>query len=146
LKDGRLRNHACNIHKVARECGVILLDWQHHSPTSRKARECYCKPTLREIGRRYGEEHLRLVLMLVTGNKRNAGELFADVLKAVSRLLIANPELVRRPSLVSDFDAIDLGALRRDAKAMKYGMATSDEILVALRMQFGLWPYRGEAA
>lgn len=88
-------NRPINIHKIARECGVILRDWQHHSPTSRRARECFCKPTLREIGRRYGEEHLRLVLMLVTGNKRNAGELYADVLKAVSRLLLANPELVR---------------------------------------------------
>ncbi|PST19734.1 hypothetical protein C7U61_14685 [Rhizobium sp. JAB6] len=138
--------HSCDIHKVARQCGVLLRDWRHHSPSSRKARECYCKPTVREIGRRYGEEHLRLVLMLVTGSQRNADELFADVLKAVSRLLIANPELVRRPTLISDFNAIDLGALRRGAKAMKYGMATSDEILVALRMQFGLWPYRGEAA
>lgn len=139
-------SQSCDIHKVARQCGVLLRDWRHHSPTSRKARECYCKPTVREIGRRYGEDHLRLVLMLVTGSKPNAGELFADVLKAVSKLLIANPELVRRASLVTDFNAIDLGAIRRGAKAMKYGMATSDEILVALRMQFGLWPYQGEAA
>jgi hypothetical protein len=135
-----------NIHKVARECGVTLRDWKHHSPTSRRSRECYCKPTVREIGRRYGEDHLRLVLMLVTGNPRNAGELYADVLKAVSRLLIANPDLIRRPSLVSDFNAVDLGSLRRGARTMKYGMAMSDEILVALRMQFGLWPYQGEAA
>ncbi|MGO6697613.1 hypothetical protein ACCS54_35825 [Rhizobium johnstonii] len=89
---------------------------------------------------------MHLVLMLLTGSPRNAEQLYADVLKAVSRLLIANPELVRRSSLVSDFNAIDLGALRRGARSMKYGMATSDEILVALRMQFSLWPYRGEAA
>lgn len=139
-------NQLVNIHKVARECGVILRDWQHHSPTSRRARECFCKPTVREIGRRHGEDHLRLVLMLITGNSRNAGELYADVLKAVSRLLVGNPDLVRRPSLVDDFNTIDIGALRRGARSMKYGMATSDEILVALRMQFGLWPYRGEAA
>lgn len=125
---------------------MILRDWQHHSPTSRRSRECFCKPTVREIGRRHGEDHLRLVLMLITGSSINAAELYADVLKAVSRLLIANPELVRRPSLVSDFNAVDLGALRRGARSMKYGLATSDEILVALRMQFGLWPYRGEAA
>lgn len=139
-------SHTVNIHKVARECGVILRDWHHHSPTSRRARECFCKPTVREIGRRYGEEHLRLVLMLITGNTRNASELYADVLKAVSRLLIANPDLVRRPTLISDFNAIDFGALRRGARSMKYGMAMSDEILVALRQQFGLWPYPGEKA
>ncbi|XKM41254.1 hypothetical protein A4U53_010930 [Rhizobium ruizarguesonis] len=84
--------------------------------------------------------------MLLTGSPRNAEQLYSDVLKAVSRLLIANPDLIRRPSLVADFNALDLGALRRGARSMKYGMATSDEILVALRMQFGLWPYRGEAA
>lgn len=138
--------HSVNIHKVARECGVTLRDWKHHSPTSRRSRECYCKPTVREIGRRYGEDHLRLVLMLVTGTPRNAEQLYSDVLKAVSRLIVANPDLIRRPSLVADFDAVDLGALRRGARTMKYGMAMSDEILVALRMQFGLWPYQGEAA
>lgn len=138
--------HSCNIFKVARECGVILRDWRHHSPTSRKGRECFCKPTVREIGQRHGEDHLRLVLMLITGNPRNSGELYADVIKAVSRLLAANPDLMRRPSLVSDFNQIDLSAMRRGARSMKYGMAASDEILGALRMHFGLWPYRGEAA
>ncbi|WP_431322207.1 hypothetical protein [Rhizobium sp. YTU87027] len=139
-------NRSVNIYKIARECGVTLREWKHHSPTSRRARECFCKPTVREIGRRHGEQHLRLVLMLITGNSRNAGELYADVLKAVSRLLIANPDLVRRPSLVSDFNAIDFGATRRGARSMKYGMPMSDEILVALRQQLGLWPYRGEEA
>lgn len=138
--------HSCNIFKVARECGVVLRESRDHSPTSRKGRECYCKPTVKEIGQRYGEDHLRLVLMLITDNQRNAGELYSDVIKAVSRLLAANPELTRRPSLVADFNKMDLGAVRRGARAMKYGMAASDEILVALRMHFGLWPYRGEAA
>lgn len=138
--------HSCNIFKVARECGVILRDWRHHSPTSRKGRECFCKPTVREIGQRHGEDHLRLVLMLITGNPRNSGELYADVIKAVSKLLAANPDLMRRPSLVSDFNQIDLSAMRRGARSMKYGMAASDEILCALRMHFGLWPYRGESA
>ncbi|MDG3577141.1 hypothetical protein P7F60_12130 [Rhizobium sp. YJ-22] len=135
-----------NIHKVARECGVSLLDWRLHSPTSRRSRQCFCKPTIREIGRRHGEDHLRLVLMLVTGTPDNAKELYADVLKAVSRLIISNPELIRRPSLVDDFNAINMGALRRSARAMKSGVATSDAMLVALTMRFGLWPEIGEAA
>ncbi|QIB38141.1 hypothetical protein G3A56_09185 [Rhizobium oryzihabitans] len=140
--------HTVNIFKVARECGVILRDWRHHSPTSRKGRECFCKPTVREIGQLHGEDHLRLVLMLITGNPRNSGELYADVIKAVSRLLAANPDLMRRPSLVPDFNQIDLSAVRRGARstARKYGVAASDEILGALRMHFGLWPYRGAAA
>nr|WP_236776587.1 hypothetical protein [Agrobacterium tumefaciens] len=123
-----------------------MRDWRHHSPTSRKGRECFCKPTVREIGQRHGEDHLRLVLMLITGNPRNSGELYADVIKAVSRLLIANPDLTRRPSLVADFNQVDLSAMRRGARSMKYEMTASDEILVALRMHFGLWPYRGAAA
>lgn len=135
-----------NIHKIARECGVSLLDWRRHSPTSRKSRQCFCKPTLREIGRRHGADHLRLVLMLVTGTAENAGELYADVLKAVSRLLIGNPELIRRPSLVDDFNSINIGALRRSARAMKCGVATSDAMLVVLAIRFGLGPEIGEAA
>lgn len=125
--------HRCDIYKVARQCGVKLFDGHLHSPTSRKPFECYCKPTVREIGREYGEDHLRLVFMLMTGTKANAAELYADMIKAVSSILIQNPALVRSPSLVGDFNAIDLGSLRRKAKAMNCGIPTTHrrEILQA---------------
>lgn len=54
-----------------------------NSPTSRKGRDCYCKPTVREIGCGDGKEHLRLVLMLVTGNKRNADHIQSAVREIV---------------------------------------------------------------
>jgi hypothetical protein len=128
------------------ECGVKLLGWRDHSPTSRRPRECFCKPTMRDIGRRHGEDHLRLVLMLLTGTEENAGELYADVLKAVSRLLAGHPELVRRRSLVEDFNALDIGALRQAAKDMRCGVPTSDVLLVILTIQFGIGIVIGEAA
>ncbi|KAB2701333.1 hypothetical protein [Brucella lupini] len=129
------RNH-CDIYKVARQCGVILRASCDHSPTSRKPRECFCKPTLREIGREHGEDHLRLVLQLMVGTVPNSRELFADMIKAVSSVLVRNPELVRRRTLLDDFDAIDLGSLRRKAKAMNCGLPTSHVLRVLITVRF----------
>lgn len=91
---------------------MILREGHEHSPTSRKPRECFCKPTLREIGQDHGEDHLRLILMLMTGTKINSAELYANMIKAVSSVLVRKPDLMRRPSLVDDFNTIDLGDLK----------------------------------
>ncbi|WP_026227242.1 hypothetical protein [Hoeflea sp. 108] len=131
-----MKQHPCDIWKVARECGVILREGHEHSPTSRKPRECFCKPTLREIGQDHGEDHLRLVLMLMTGTKANSAELYADMIKAVSSVLLRKPELMRRPSLVDDFNAIELGELRHKAKAMNAPVATTDVLRVLLTLRF----------
>lgn len=128
--------HACDIWKVARECGVILREGFEHSPTSRKPRECFCKPTLREIGHQHGEDHLRLVLMLMTGTKENSAELYADMIKAVSSVLVRKADLMRRSTLVDDFNAIDLGDLRRKARAMNAPVATTDVLRVLLSLRF----------
>lgn len=131
-----MNRKAVNIYKVTRDCGVRLVAAREHSAASRRPGECFCKPTVREIGNRWGEGHLRLVLMLMTGTKANARELYADVLKAVARLLAANPELIRRPSLVDDFNKTDLGRLRCQAKAMRCGVPMSDVLLVLLTVRF----------
>ncbi len=128
--------HRCDIYKVARQCGVRLYDGHLHSPTGRKPFDCYCKPTVREIGTDQGEDHLRLVLMLMTGTKTNAGELYADMLKAVSSVLVQNPSLVRSPTLTDDFNAIDLGSLRRKAKAMNCGIPTTHVLRVLIGIRF----------
>ncbi len=126
----------CDIYKVARQCGVKLFDGHLHSPTSRKPFECYCKPTVREIGKEYGEDHLKLVFMLMTGTKANAAELYADMIKAVSSILVQNPALIRSPSLIGDFNAIDLGSLRRKAKAMNCGIPTTHVLRVLIGVKF----------
>ncbi|CAK7257720.1 MULTISPECIES: hypothetical protein [unclassified Shinella] len=125
-----------NIYKVTRECGVRLVASREHSPASRRPFDCFCKPTVREIGQRWGEGHLRLVLMLMTGTRANARGLYADMMKAVARLLAGNPDLIRRPSLVDEFNTIDLGRLRSQAKAMRCGVPTSDVLLVLLSVKF----------
>ncbi|TWG90339.1 hypothetical protein L598_000700000960 [Mesorhizobium sp. J18] len=129
-------SHPCDVYRVARQCGVILRDSHEHSPTSRRPRECFCKPTLREIGREHGEDHLRLVLMLMTGTKANSAELYADMIKAVSAVLLWMPDLLRRPTLVSDFNAIDLGSLRRKARAMNCGVPTTHVLRILLATRF----------
>ena len=126
----------CDIYKVARQCGVKLFDGHLHSPYSRKPYECYCKPTVREIGREHGEDHLKLVFMLMTGNKANAAELYADMMRAVSSVLVQNPGLVRSPTLIGDFNGIDLGSLRRKAKAMNCGIPTTHVLRVLIGIRF----------
>lgn len=128
--------HRCDIYKVARQCGVKLFDGHKHSPTSRKAFECYCKPTVRDIGREHGEDHLKLIFMLMTGTRANAAELFADMIKAVSAILVENPELVKSPTLTKDFDAIDLGSLRRKIKAMHMPVENWKALYVLISVRF----------
>lgn len=129
-------DHACDIYKVARQCGVRIFDGHLHSPTSRKPFECYCKPTVREIGREHGEDHLRLVFMLMTGTKANAAELYADMIKAVSTLLVERPDLIKSPTLMTDFNDIDLGQLRRKTKAMRLPVENWKALLVLIFVRF----------
>lgn len=131
-----MTNHPCDIYKIARQCGVKLFDAHLHSPTSRKPRECYCKDTLRDIGKEHGEGHLKLVLLLMTGNTMNAAELYSEVIKAVSWLLIQYPELTKRPNLMNEFDYLDLGTLRRKARAMNCGIPTTHVLRVLLAIRF----------
>ncbi|MGK8640330.1 hypothetical protein ACRS7F_13235 [Brucella anthropi] len=126
--------HHCDIYKVARQCGVILRASCDHSPTSRKPRECFCKPTLRELGREHGEDHLRLVLQLMVGTAQNSLFIYSDMVKAVSSVLVQCPHLIHSRTLVSDFDAIDLGMLRLKAKAMNCGIPTTHVLRVLLMM------------
>jgi len=137
------RAYRCDIYRVTRECNVRLMDAHLHSSASRRPFECYCKPTVREIGTRHGEGHLRLVLQLMTGTRQNARELYADMLKAVSRLIAGNPDLINRKTLVADFDSINLGSLRRKAKAMRCGIPASDVLLVLISVKF-FQPVQGD--
>lgn len=108
-----------NVHKVARALGVKILDAQKHSPTSARPKTCYCMPTLQKVVK-HGEPHLTIVLRLIVETRDNASELWAATITAISELLLVMPHLINRGfRLFDDFDAIDLGALRRRAKKIK---------------------------
>lgn len=133
----------CDVHRVARQCGIKLKDGHEHSPTSRKPLECFCKPTLREIGQEHGEGHLRLVLRLMTGDSKNQYELYADTIKAMSSVIAWNPDLEDRVNLTDEINAIDLGSLRRRAKSLKCDVSRTDAMKVMLAMM--LYPsWRGD--
>ena len=72
----------------------------------------------------------------MVGTVANSRELFADMIKAVSSVLFRNPELLKRRTLLDDFDAIDLGSLRRKAKAMNCGMPTTHVLRVLISVRF----------
>ncbi|MGE7367888.1 hypothetical protein ACQKKX_02305 [Neorhizobium sp. NPDC001467] len=131
-----MKRHRINIYKIARECGVRLMEAREHSPASRRPGDCFCKPTVREIGEQHGEAHLRLVFLLIMGDKANGRELYADIMKAVSRLLAQHPDLIRRPSLVNEFNALNIHRLRRQAKLMNCDTPMADVLLVMLTLQF----------
>lgn len=120
-------DHRCDIYRVARQCGVVLRDGHDHSPTSRRPRECFCKPAVRRIGQAHGEAHLALCFRLIVESEGNAGELYAETLAAVSMVLVSG--LVELDSTLFEvFDEIDLGALRRWAHAVR-GTATTPETM-----------------
>lgn len=131
-----MKKHPCDIYKIARQCGVELHDGHEHSPTSRKPKDCYCKPTLRTIGQTHGEAHLKTVLMLLTTNRRNASVLYADTITAVSELLIGAPDLIKRPDLLDEFNSIDMPEMRRLAKSSGLRVETWKHIAVLLRTIF----------
>jgi hypothetical protein len=58
------------------------------------------------------------------------------MIKAVSSILVQNPGLLKSPSLVDDFNAIDLGSLRRKAKAMNCGIPTTHVLRVLIGVKF----------
>lgn len=138
-------DHPCDIYKVARACGVILRDSADHSPTSRRPRECFCKPAVRRIGRAHGEAHLAMCFRLIVETEDNAGELYAETLTAVSMMLASG--LVDMGSDIFDaLDVIDLGALRRWAHTAR-GSATTPEIMAAVLLwRLAPLPEAGRAA
>lgn len=134
----------CDIYRAARSAGVILRDGREHSPTSRKPRECFCKPTLKEIGQEHGEDHLKLVLMLMTGERRNSAELYADMIRAISSVLVRNPDLMRRPGLVDEFNCLDLSSIRRATRRLNVDVSRTDTIKVLLTtMLYPSWREAG---
>lgn len=130
------RRHACDIHLVARQCGVKLFDGSRHYRSARDARECFSPATLRRIGRSHGSAHLALVLRLIVETDGNATELYSETLVAVSALLDHRPDLLDSGSSLFDtFDRIDLGGLRRRAHALVCGLPASHVMRILLVLE-----------
>jgi hypothetical protein len=97
----------CDIYRVARQCGVRLHDSADNRTTGRRAGDCFCKPTLRTIGRRHGEAHLALCLRLIV-ETGNGGELHAGTISAIS-IILQSGMVEIGASLFDRLDGIDLG-------------------------------------
>ncbi|MGK6317703.1 hypothetical protein [Neorhizobium sp. DT-125] len=124
--------HRCNIYKVARSEAVRRASAQPDEPEAiRVLLQADCtrdRPGSREgaSSRPHADERLRA----------NAAELYADVVEGVSALLIENPDLVKSPTLARNFNAIDLGRLRRKIKAMKLPVENWKALLVLVSVRF----------
>ena len=130
------KKHACDIHRVARQCGVKLYNGARTYRSSRGPGECFSPATLRRIGRRNGAGHLALVLRLIVESEGNAAELYAETLTAVSEIIRLNPELLDQGvSLYELFDAISLEELRTHAHSLSCGLPASQIMRVLLALQ-----------
>lgn len=126
----------CDIHLIARQCGVKLHDGSRHYRSDRRAGECFSPATLRRIGRSHGAAHLALVLRLIVETRGNATELFAETLVAVSELLLDQPDLVDRGSSLFDaFDSFDLRGLRQRAHGLSCSLPTSHVMRIILALE-----------
>ncbi|MCR9139402.1 MAG: hypothetical protein NXI27_25605 [Alphaproteobacteria bacterium] len=130
------RRHACDIHRVARQCGVKLFDGARQYRSARSARECFSPGTLRRIGHAHGEAHLALVLRLIVETKDNAKELYAETMVAVSELLNHRPDLIDTGLALFDiFDNVDLAGLRCQARDLICGLPTSHVMRTLLALE-----------
>lgn len=134
---GSAPKHKCDIFRVAEQCGVRLVRPDQLRFGQRRARDCYAKKTLKKIGQRHGEPHLALVLRLIVETRGNAAELYSETISSISALLVASPWLVDRGGQLFDqFDEIDLGDVRRQARALSAGIPLGHvmRVLIALRL------------
>lgn len=131
-----MKRHRCDIYKIADETGIRIKRIDRRYRGDLKPRDCFAKWTLRAIGRRHGERHLALIIRLIVESEGNAGELYRETLMAISALVIQCPELVERGGRLFDqLDRLDLGAMRRRAKTMKIGVASSAILRVLLALE-----------
>lgn len=122
-RKGRMpRPASVNLHRVARQVGIVLRESADHSPTSVRPRHCFCKPTLRAIGLAHGEAHLAIVLRLIVETKGNAAELHAATIKAVSAVVDSGLVDVDG-ALFEAMDGIDLRKLRLWSQAARVARA-----------------------
>ncbi len=134
-----------NTHRIAQECGVKLLAPKEHRGPSNRPGECFCRATVKWIGTTYGPDHLRLVFKLMTGTKQNAACLYGDLMKAIARILHEDQALMRRPTLVAELDAMDLGDIRRRAQAMKCGLPLTERAGVLISLELAAAPMAAAA-
>ncbi|MBZ9710478.1 hypothetical protein LB543_27650 [Mesorhizobium sp. ESP7-2] len=139
----RTGDFPCDIHRIARACGVTLHDAEENRTTGRKPGHCYCKPAVRAIGRAYGESHLALVFKL-TNQTGNGCELHAATLQAVS-YLVRIEAMPIGSELFDAFDRIDLGHVRRLARVMP-GSAAHNMVALLFPMLAGTAMFQKAAA
>lgn len=124
-----------NLKQVLRTTKVTVMPAEMSSLNRHRERVCYCRKTLIEVGNSHGAGHLQLVLMLITGTVGNSSFIFADVVKAVSKIIIARPDLIKCPSFMDDFNKMDIGAMRSYARLSPIGLPVSSVLMVMMLAQ-----------
>lgn len=111
-----------NLHRVARQCRVHLVDAADNRSTGRPDGLCSCKATARAIGREHGEAHLALCFRLLT-ETGNGKAIHAASLKAVSALILSGYVEIDG-TLFDAFDKIDVNEMRLAMEVLPAPAAT----------------------
>lgn len=122
--------HSLDLYRVARQCGVRLVDQDGNRSSGRTPGLCSAKATARAIGRAHGEAHLGLCFRLMT-ETGNGLAVYADTLTAISRVLLSGLVTIDG-ALFDAFDEIDLEQLRIWAQAVRGSASSSETIATAL--------------
>ncbi|MCO6050619.1 hypothetical protein NGM99_12580 [Mesorhizobium sp. RP14(2022)] len=102
--------YPCDVFAVAARVGVRLPPMTE-ARADRAPGQCFARKTLKWIGQTHGEPHLELVLRLIVESKGNATALEADIITAVSRVVLSGLVTVDG-ALFDAFDQLDLGEIR----------------------------------
>ncbi len=117
----------CDVFKVAGQCGVKILKPALHGAMAGRGKVCFCPKTLKKIGQRHGEDHLRLVLRLIADSTGpgNAAALQMETISAVSHVVQSGLVEVHAGLL----DNIDLGRLRTWCQFLKPKLCSTTEAM-----------------
>ncbi len=102
------------VDRIAAEYGVHFVN---HTKRAEGRHQSKARKTCQTLLRKYGQEHLRLVLGLIN-SPSNRGNWSAPCVTAVSWLVLNKPEWVARGDFLDLFDGVDLKALLDRAKKL----------------------------
>lgn len=135
-KRAPMKRPRCDLFKVCALVGVRLLPFKLRYAGPMRPRDCFCRGALRRVGRRHGEGHLALTLRLIVETGSNEAQLYQETVTGIALLLARHPSLTERGlDLFKEFDRIDLGRVRKQAKVLSCNTRVAETISVLLALK-----------
>lgn len=120
---------------LCRKVGVEIIPTKQR----RRAKQTHTRRALRNLVERHGEGHVLFVLRCIVESRNNAGDLWSEIILAISDIVILKPEWseARALDFLEAFDAIRLGMLREEARRLP---VSSKRVVLAVMIAERLKP------